>query len=235
MSEPTTTTSDPGPPVQPVGRRGGPARIGPPARWALVGVVVVVALVIALWPRGGAATPAGAAPAPAAPDLTADRARAALPACTPTRLPGTGGALAGVRVTCLADGSTVDLGTLLAGAPALVNVWASWCQPCQQELPALAAYAHQPGAIRVIGVQVDSPQQDGLDLLASLDVHVPTVYDSGTATVKALKARQLLPASYVVRADGTATLVTQPAEVLDTVADVRQAVTHYLGAPGATR
>jgi thiol-disulfide isomerase/thioredoxin len=235
MSEPTTTTSDPGPPVEPVGRRDGPARIGPAVRWALVGVVVVVALAIALWPRGGgAAAPTAQAPA-AAPDLTADRARAALPACTPTRLPGKGGALAGVRVTCLADGTTVDLGTLLAGAPALVNVWASWCQPCQQELPALDAYAHQPGAIRVIGVQVDSPQKDGLDLLASLDVHVPTVYDSGNATVQALKARQLLPASYLVRADGTATLVTQPAEVLDTVADVRQAVTHYLGTTGGTR
>jgi thiol-disulfide isomerase/thioredoxin len=235
MSEPTTTTSEPGPPVPPAGRRGALDRISRPVRWALVGVIVVVALAFAVWPRGGGADSTGAAPAPtpaAAPDLRPDRARAALPACTSTKASVTGSALAGVRVSCLADGATVDLGSLIAGAPALVDVWASWCQPCQQELPALDAYAHQPGAIRVVGVQVQSPQKDGLDLLASLGVHLPTVYDPDGATTRALKARPLLPASYVVRADGTATLVTEPAPVLDSAADVRQAVTHYLGAGG---
>lgn len=202
-----------------------------PVRWVLVVVVVVVAVTVAVWPRGHAA-PAAAAPAP---DLAADRARAALPACA-TSATHPAAALAGVHVTCLGDGRTVDLGAVLAGAPVLVNVWATWCQPCQQELPALNAYAAEPGAVRVIGVQVQSPEKDGLDLLASLGVHLPTVYDAtgafadGGVAARALKLPRVLPVSYLVRPDGTATVVRRPASVLLSVDAVRQAVATYLGA-----
>lgn len=201
-----------------------------PGRWALVAVVVAVAVTIAVWPRGHAA------PAPhgnAAPDLTADRARAALPSCpTSTARPAT---LAGIRVTCLGDGRTVDLGAVLAGRPVLVNVWASWCQPCQQELPALDAYAATAGAVRVIGVQVQSPAKDGLDLLADLGVHLPTVYDAtgafadGGVAARALRLPPVLPVSYLVKPDGSTTVIRQPAPVLLSVDAVRQAVATYLG------
>jgi thiol-disulfide isomerase/thioredoxin len=135
-----------------------------------------------------------------------------------------------VHVTCLASGAGVDLGSLLAGQPALVNVWASWCQPCQQELPALDAYAALPGSIRVIGVQVQSDQQDGLHLLTSIGVHhLPMVFDTGAAA-KALHLPVGLPVSYLVQPDGTATVITSPSRVLDTVAQVKQAVATYLGA-----
>lgn len=200
-------------------------------QWALVVVVVAVAVTIAVWPRGHASP----APAAAAPDLSADRARAALPAC-PTSTTHPTATLAAVHVTCLGDGRTVDLGAVLAGGPVLLNVWATWCQPCQQELPALNAYAAQPGAVRVLGVQVQSPEKDGLDLLTSLGVHLPMVYDAtnafadGGVAARALQLPQVLPVSYLVQPDGTATVVRRPASVLLSVDAVRQAVATYLGA-----
>ena len=195
------------------------------ARLVLAAVVVVVAVGIAVWPRGHSAA-STAAPRPAA-NLTAARSEADLAPC---RSAGPAKALAGVRVTCLASGAGVDLGSLLAGQPALVNVWASWCVPCQQELPALDSYSTTPGAIRVIGVQVQSPQQDGLQLLTSLGVHhLPMVFDTGAAA-KALHLPVGLPVSYLVRPNGTATVITSPSRVLDTVAQVKQAVATYLGA-----
>jgi thiol-disulfide isomerase/thioredoxin len=197
-----------------------------PVRLLLAGIVVVVAVAIAVWPRGAPATTA-AAPQPSV--SSADRAKAHLTACAPAAT--AKGPLAGVRVTCLADGSQVDLGALLAGAPALVNVWASWCVPCQRELPALDSYSTTPGAIRVIGVQVQSPQQDGLQLLTSLGVHhLPMVFDTTGGASRALRLPVGVPVSYLVSPDGTATLITKPARVLDTVAQVKQAVATYGGA-----
>jgi thiol-disulfide isomerase/thioredoxin len=201
-------------------------RFGGPLRWLVAGVVVIAAVVIAVWPRGhGGAS--SAAPPPTG-NLAAARAGAGLapcvaqPAATPT--------LAAVRVTCLADGAGVRLGALVGGRTALVDVWASWCVPCQQELPALDAYAAQPGAVPVIGVQVQSDQASGLRLLAGLHVHhLQFVYDTGAAS-RALKLPVGLPVSYLVRSDGTATVITKPSRVLDSVAQVKQAVAAYGGA-----
>ena len=68
----------------------------------------------------------------------------------------------------MADGTPVDVAAATAGEPTLINVWATWCAPCRKELPALQEYSQRPGAVRVLGVQVQSGQAGGLELLDSL-------------------------------------------------------------------
>jgi thiol-disulfide isomerase/thioredoxin len=180
-------------------------------KWALAVAVLAVALIVALLPRGGGDS--AAKPSDDAAALAPARSAAALQPC-----PAAGPAqpvkqLEGVRADCLGDGASVDVGKALAGAPVLVNVWASWCEPCRTELPVLQEYAKQPGAVRVLGVQVQSPAKDGLNLLAKLGVHLPSVFDgdgSSGPVRAALKVPSSLPASYLVTAVGEVRFIANP-------------------------
>lgn len=198
------------------------------ARWSIAGLVLVVAAVIAIWPRGS--DPAPAPDAPPAPDLASARAAAALPPC-----PGSAGAvpaglreLSGVPAECLADGSSVDLAKTLAGGPVLVNVWATWCAPCKEELPLLASYAAEPGAVPVVGLAVQSTPAGALELLGSLKVRLPSLADPSGGAQRALRLPAGLPASYLVGADGAVRLVEKP-RLFRSVDQIRQAVATYGG------
>jgi thiol-disulfide isomerase/thioredoxin len=188
-------------------------------KWALAVGVLIIGVIVAILPRGGGTTLNTAAP-----DLSAARATAALAPC-PT---GTGKVpqLSGVTTQCLGDGSTVDLGTALAGQTTVVNIWATWCEPCKTELPVLGAYAAQPGAARVLAVQVASSQADGLALLTRLGVHLPSAFDGDASTGPvrtALKVPSALPASYLVTPDGQVHFIENP-RVFDNPDAVRKAV-----------
>lgn len=57
----------------------------------------------------------------------------------------------------LLDGERVSLASL-RGSAVLLNVWATWCAPCRQEIPFLAELhaAEAPHGLRVVGISVDA-------------------------------------------------------------------------------
>ena len=105
------------------------------------------------------------------------------------------------------EGKIVDLAAIAPDRPLLVNVWASWCGPCVEEMPELQRYAHAQGSdgVQVVGLALDSAE--GVrDFLARVPVHYPLLLDTpgpADASVWLGNTRGLLPYSVLVDAQGT--------------------------------
>lgn len=212
------------------------------ARWSIALLVLVAAGIVAIWPSGdpdgtGAPAPpdssATAVPSEDDEELAALRDRADLTPCpSPDRTADRPtGPLAGVTTRCLGAAGVVDVGATLAGKAALLNLWASWCVPCREEMPVLAAYANRPGSIPVIGVNVKEPASKGLEFMAEISVRYPSLYDGepGPGTIQgALRTPPVLPVNYLVHPDGSVDRITDPVVFRDPD-EIQTAVDRLLG------
>lgn len=59
------------------------------------------------------------------------------------------------------DGGTVGLDSL-RGDVIIINLWATWCGYCREEMPALQSYLqrHKQEGLRVFAVSMDEPSSD---------------------------------------------------------------------------
>jgi thiol-disulfide isomerase/thioredoxin len=106
-----------------------------------------------------------------------------------------------VTLPCFAGGHPVRLARL--GAPAVINLWASWCAPCRTELPQIQRYADRAGGrIQVVGVITGDPNRDGArSLVDDLGLRFPMLYDE-PAALRTRIGVQALPATLLVDAQG---------------------------------
>lgn len=183
-------------------------------RWTIAVMVVVVALGVALWAQlgddgsqSGSTGPASARDrrdADTAEALAGPRARADLNPCpSPGAGPGPE-AFRGITLECAGDGSSVDVGKAVAGRATVLNLWAYWCGPCAEELPAMAEYQRRVGPdVTVVTVHQDENETAALLLLAELGVRLPTLQDGRRLIAAALKVPNVMPATVVLRQDGS--------------------------------
>ncbi|BBX20816.1 membrane protein [Mycolicibacter terrae] len=156
----------------------------------------------------------------AAQDLDKLRERAGLSPCRVAPDDAGPSALRDVIVECAADGAPVDVAAMFAGRRVVLNLWAYWCRPCREELPALAEYQRRAGPdVTVVTVHQDDNQAAGLALLTELGVRLPTLQDGRRRVAAALRVPNVMPATVVLAVDGSvARILPQPFATAEEIA-----------------
>ena len=91
-----------------------------------------------------------------------------------------------------------------AGKGVVLNFWASWCNPCQKEMPALEAawQKYKDQGVVLVGVNSSDNEQQTLDFLEEYGVTYPNGSDLGSE-VSQLYQVQGLPTTWFIAGDGT--------------------------------
>lgn len=126
---------------------------------------------------------------------------------------------------CLGPGPAVDMARI--AGPAVLNLWASWCYPCRQEMPLLQTQS-RAGDVRVIGV--DTNDQSG-HAVTFVEHTVRATYEQlSDPTGKLALALRAPGLPYTVAVDRAGSVVWRKAGQL-TEHDIAEAV-HAAGGEG---
>lgn len=112
-----------------------------------------------------------------------------------------------VSLPCFAGGESVQMRQLRG--PAVVNFWASWCEPCRAELPAFQRLS-ELNRVSVVGVATDDRRESAIALADDLGLKIPTLFDSSGELRRAL-GEPNLPLTLFIDSSGKVTKYVGPA------------------------
>jgi cytochrome c biogenesis protein CcmG/thiol:disulfide interchange protein DsbE len=107
-----------------------------------------------------------------------------------------------LKLPCLVPGPEVNLADL-GGKPVLINLWATWCGPCREEMPILQdAHARHGDQVAFLGVDTkDNPERAG-SFLQEVGVTYPQLVDLDGRLLSEHLRVPGLPVTVVVDAEG---------------------------------
>jgi thiol-disulfide isomerase/thioredoxin len=99
-------------------------------------------------------------------------------------------------------GEPIILSSLIEGTdrPIVINLMASWCGPCREEIPELSAFADANPGVIVLGVGVDDRLADFELFITEVQPTYPVGFDEGAMREKYPTLG--LPATFFLNSDG---------------------------------
>ncbi len=104
-----------------------------------------------------------------------------------------------LELSALDGGEPLDLAELRG--PAVINLWATWCEPCRRELPAFQAASADHIGVRFLGVDIGEDPRDARAFLDELGVTFEQYADEEGELSDRLGVAAL-PVTLVLDADG---------------------------------
>lgn len=91
----------------------------------------------------------------------------------------------------------------LRGQVVIVNIWASWCNPCKEEAPDLEAFyrAYKDRGVVVLGVDYVDTETEARAYLAQFNITYPNGPDLGTRIYQAFRSSGV-PETYIIDQNG---------------------------------
>ena len=74
----------------------------------------------------------------------------------------------------LASGKKKNIYTINDSDFLIINLWASWCSPCLEEIPELNKLANNP-EINILGLVINDTEEDAMATISNLDINYPVV------------------------------------------------------------
>ena len=106
-----------------------------------------------------------------------------------------------LSLPCLVPGPAVDLSEI-GGRPVLINLWATWCGPCRDEMPILqAAHLRHGDEVQFVGVDTRDSTEAAAAYLPEVGVTYPQLVDPDGDLLEHLRIPGL-PVTVVLDADG---------------------------------
>lgn len=116
------------------------------------------------------------------------------------------------------------------GKVVLLDVWATWCEPCRDALPVYAQLAQELGerGLRVFTINVDADDHALVPYVADTKLPLPILRDPGARLAESTLKVQMMPTSYVVDRKGVVRSVHEGLEG-DYAGALRAELTALLG------
>ena len=100
------------------------------------------------------------------------------------------------------DGDSVALASL-AGRPVLLNVWATWCPPCREEMPALQELhdRYDERGLAVVAASLDASAADAAAFARELGLTLRLLHDPAGRVTRTFRTTGV-PETFLIGADG---------------------------------